>query len=236
MLDKLNINELDLETLKRASNQMSLLKDDKLGILKQDDSFLNKKELPIDSIDKNKRPLLLHYHPLYIYKHQILKQADTVLAMVLVDDIDKTTYEKTVDYYLARTTHDSSLSKCAYGIAKYRLGQSKIASEYFMSIASLDFKDLKNHTRHGLHMANAGGSYLMMTLGLLGLVFGETLTLRPAKQKEIDYYELTFTYQSILIHVCYQKETFSITTSGPLDIIYYDEALHVEHQLNLGVR
>ena len=31
-------------------------------------------------------PLLLHYHPLVIYRHQVLKQADVVLAMFLLGD------------------------------------------------------------------------------------------------------------------------------------------------------
>lgn len=50
----------------------------------QDDTFLSKARWERASIPSERRPLLLHYHPLTIYRYQILKQADLVLAQMLL--------------------------------------------------------------------------------------------------------------------------------------------------------
>ncbi len=236
LLEKLGISQTDLDQFNLAANQMTLLKDEALGIWKQDDSFLQKKPLPIDDIPKTTFPLLLHYHPLYIYRHQVLKQADTVLAMILenheIDDV----FKRTTDYYLKRTTHDSSLSKCAYGIAKYRLGETKEAFEYFNHVATLDFLDHKKHTKHGLHMANAGGSYLMVMYGLLGLSFSNVLSISPVKQTEIKFYEVHFEYQGSRLSVTYENHALCLKTDKPIQVRIYDEEVTVKNQLILSVK
>ncbi len=74
------------------------------------------------NIDLNPNyPLLLHYHPLTIYRHQVAKQADTLLADYLLDDILKHEYA----YYEGITTHDSSLSRSIFSILAARMGDSK---------------------------------------------------------------------------------------------------------------
>lgn len=235
-LDKLEIQSYDLDQMALAAKQMTLLVDSSLGIYKQDEGFLNKQELPIESIPKTNFPLLLHYHPLYIYRHQILKQADTVLAMILENHPVNPRFQKTTDYYLKRTTHDSSLSKCAYGIAKYRLGETKQAFEYFESIAELDFLDLKQHTKHGLHMANAGGSYLMVMYGLLGLQFGPHLVLAPVRQSEIKSIDVSFRYQGCALQITVENNTICIKTDHPIQICVYGETMSVMNQLIFSVK
>ena len=71
----------ELREWRRAAERMFLPYDEPLGVHPQDDSFLNKKVWPLEEIPEENRPLLLHYHPLVIYRHQILKQADLVLAL-----------------------------------------------------------------------------------------------------------------------------------------------------------
>ena len=52
----------------------------------QDVDFLKLERWDFDRTPRSKYPLLLHFHPLVIYRHQVLKQADVVLAMSLRKD------------------------------------------------------------------------------------------------------------------------------------------------------
>ena len=64
----------------------------------------------MNEIPKENFPLLLHYHPLVLYRYQISKQADTVLAHFLLEDEQSLeTIKNSYRYYEKITTHDSSL-------------------------------------------------------------------------------------------------------------------------------
>ena len=107
----------------RAAGRMALPYDAALGIHEQEDSFLTKKAWDFAGTPKQNYPLLLNYHPLVIYRHQVCKQADVVLALLLLSDQftleDK---KRDFDYYEAVTTHDSSLSSCIFSIIASEAG------------------------------------------------------------------------------------------------------------------
>ncbi len=164
-----------------AAEAMYLPYDEKLGILMQDDSFLTKKRLDLTSIPREQFPLLLHCHPLFIYRHQVCKQPDAVLALYLFGDgVGEDAAGRTYAYYEAITTHDSSLSKCIFSIMAARLGNVEKAYEYFKETASADLNDAHANTRDGLHVASVGGAYLAVASGFCGLsVQPEALILNP---------------------------------------------------------
>jgi len=235
LLSKLGVTHEDLNTMRLAANQMTLLIDAKSRVIQQDQTFMDKKDLDISSIPKDHFPLLLHYHPLFIYKHQILKQADAVLAMVLIDDQPRDVYENTNNYYLQRTTHDSSLSKGIYGIAAYKLGNHALGYEYFKEVSELDLIDQRKHTRHGLHLANLGGSYLMLMYGILGLRMNDILTINPVDQDELTYYKVNLTYQGSKLVVEHHEKTITISTDIPIKLKVYGSIVEVEKILTFGV-
>jgi len=236
VLEKLSISVEDLTMMKRASDEMTLLICQDKKVIKQDQSFMDKKELDIQSIPKDHFPLLLNYHPLHIYKHQVLKQADTMVALVFLNDVEKTLYQNTFDYYLKRTTHDSSLSKCIYGISAYHLGQHELAYAYFKYVATLDLEDRKKYTRYGLHAANLGGSYLMLAYGLFGIRMKEILHLDPAYQKEIKQASIHITYHQKSIHISLKGSKITLTTDGPIELMVYGKHVVVEASYTFGVK
>ena len=63
---------------------MSFTYDEKLQIIPQDDSFLDREPWDFRNTPSDRYPLLLFYHPLNIYRKQVIKQADVVLAMFLL--------------------------------------------------------------------------------------------------------------------------------------------------------
>ncbi|MDE6184728.1 MAG: family 65 glycosyl hydrolase, partial [Lachnospiraceae bacterium] len=111
------LTDAELKEMEAAQDEMFLPYDEELGINPQDDSFLQKPIWDLAHTDKENFPLLLHYHPLHLYRYQVCKQADTVLAHYLFPDYqDRQTEEKSFLYYEKITTHDSSLSTCVFSI------------------------------------------------------------------------------------------------------------------------
>lgn len=135
----------------------------------QDDSFLSKPHWPADRMAPDNFPLLLHYHPLTIYRYQVAKQADTMLADYLFpDDLDPEQLKREYTYYEGVTTHDSSLSRSTFSILAARLGDTEKAYRYFMDTARMDLVNLQGNTADGLHLANLGGSWLALVAGFSG--------------------------------------------------------------------
>lgn len=163
-------NECNKEKLEwqRAADSIVLGYDEIRQLTKQDDSFLDKEVWDFENTSNESYPLLLHFHPIKIYKHQVLKQADTLLAHVLFP-IDKEQEERDYNYYEPLTTHDSSLSKAIYGIIASRLGKSDEALDFFSSSAIMDLEDSQGNASHGIHAANMAGSWLGLVYGFAGL-------------------------------------------------------------------
>lgn len=216
-----------LHRFEAAAKQMNLIIDKEKKIIAQDAGFLFKKDLDLNQIPSENHPMLLHYHPLFIYRHQILKQSDSVLALVLLDSPRDKIYRNTFDYYLKRTTHDSSLSKCIYGIAAYGLGFDTMASMFFNDSLFIDLNDATKHTQHGLHMANIGGTFLLLAYGLMGIRLGEKLCVAPVKQKAFRDVRLDIVYQGVSVVMQIKGETLTIHVSEPLTICLYGKIVHV---------
>jgi alpha,alpha-trehalose phosphorylase len=154
----------------RAAEAMYLPLDERLGIHPQDDSFLHKPVWDFANTPKSHYPLLLHYHPLVIYRHQVCKQADVLLALLL--RTDRFTLEqkrRDFDYYEPLTTHDSSLSACIFSIIASEVGYRDKAYAYFMHTARMDLDDEHGNTQHGVHTAAMAGTWLAVVHGFAGL-------------------------------------------------------------------
>ena len=153
---------------KEASDQMYLPYDADRQLTKQDDHSLEKAVWDFERTPEENYPLLLHYHPLKIYKHQVLKQADTLLAHMLYP-VGTEQETRDFNYYEPLTTHDSSLSKAIHGIIASRLGRDDVAYSFFFDSAIMDMVDGQGNASHGIHAANMGGSWLGLIYGFAGL-------------------------------------------------------------------
>jgi alpha,alpha-trehalose phosphorylase len=153
-----------------AAARMYLPWDERLRIHPQDDSFLDKERWDFAATPEDKYPLLLHYHPLNLYRKQVIKQADTVLAMFLVGErFTAEVKKRNFDYYDPLTTHDSSLSVCIQSIVANEIGYAAKALEYFRFAATMDLADVGGNMMHGAHIASIGGTWLALVFGFAGL-------------------------------------------------------------------
>jgi alpha,alpha-trehalose phosphorylase len=225
-IEKFDVLEKEILEYQLASETMNIIFDEKLGIYAQDSSFLTKAELDLNSVPKDTFPLLLHYHPLFIYRHQVLKQADVLLSMILLDSDNLEILRNNFDYYLKRTTHDSSLSKCIHAIVALRLGLVDLGTKFLEDTIAMDFENLNNNTDHGLHIANSGGIYLAILLGIFGFkIDNEQIFFFPILPKGMKGIETKINYQGIDITVSLDSKV-NIKVSKPILIgIYTDKIL-----------
>jgi len=154
----------------RAADRMCVLYDDELGINPQDDAFLGHEAWDWEGTPEDKYPLLLNFHPLVIYRHQVLKQADVVLANFLrADDFAPDVVRRNFDYYDPISTGDSSLSACVQAIMAAEVGHGDLAMHYFRESLFLDIADTHGNTVDGAHLANVGGVWACLVNGFGGV-------------------------------------------------------------------
>ncbi|MCC5894261.1 MAG: glycoside hydrolase family 65 protein [Alkalibacterium sp.] len=201
--DNLNVSADELAGWKKAAEKMFLPYDKDKQLTMQDDSFFHKKVWDFDQTPKENYPLLLNYHPLTIYKHQVCKQADTVLGQFLfLDDFSLEQKKRDYAYYEKVTTHDSSLSRSVFGMMASQIGEDKKAYDYFMDTALMDITDLQSNTRDGVHAANMGGTWMSMVQGFAGLRVSEgTLHSSPHCPLKWDRVAFKVSFKKRLIEI-----------------------------------
>ncbi|MBM7551838.1 glycoside hydrolase family 65 protein [Thalassobacillus pellis] len=211
--ERLNLWDKEVESFKRAAEAMYLPYDEELGIHAQDDTFLQKAVWDFENTPKEHYPLLLHYHPLTLYRYQVCKQADTVLSHFLLEDYaDEETIHNSYNYYERVTTHDSSLSTCVFSMMASKLGDLEKGYQYFQGTTRLDLDNTHNNTKDGLHMANMGGTWMAIVYGFAGLRVKENgLHLDPKLPKQWNSYSFHIHYKGSPVKVKVTDEKVSLT-------------------------
>ena len=155
---------------RRAAERMYVPRDEQLGIVLQDERFLDRKRWDFEGTPREKHPLLLHFHPLELYRHQVIKQTDVVLATYLVGHhFSADEKRRTFDYYDPLTTGDSTLSACVQSVMASEVGYPEEALRYFDAASTVDLDDLHGNTKDGIHVASCGGTWLALVAGFGGL-------------------------------------------------------------------
>jgi alpha,alpha-trehalose phosphorylase len=181
IVHKTGLNWQEVTEWSRAAERMYVPYDQARLITAQDSHFLEQERWPFDQVPLDKYPLLLFFHPLTIYRYQVIKQADLVLAMLLLPhefapDLKKRNFE----YYDALTTGDSSLSPCIQSIMAAEIGDLKKAEEYACAATLMDLGDVAGNVKDGCHIAAMGGVWMLLVYGFAGLRdYGGKLRFHP---------------------------------------------------------
>ncbi len=178
---------------RRAAQRMFVPYDERAGVLLQDEHFLNRKPWDFEATPPERYPLLLHYHPLNIYRHQVIKQPDVVLATFLAGDRFSLEDKRRVfEYYDPLTTADSSLSSCVQSIMASEVGDPQAAYEYFLISSAIDLANLGGNVGDGIHVAACGGVWMALVNGFAGLRDIEGHDLRFAPRLPVDWRRMSF--------------------------------------------
>jgi len=169
VVSRLNLEETEIVDWERAADDMAIPFDEHMGVHPQDWHFLEREVWDLENTPLSKRPLLLNYHPLVIYRFQVLKQADVVLALFLQGE-QFTAEEKRADfeYYDPITTGDSTLSAVVQSIIAAEVGYHDLAFRYFLAGLFVDLADRHQNTADGVHVASTGGVWSALVCGFGG--------------------------------------------------------------------
>jgi len=165
----INLADGEAEEWTRIADAIVVLRDDELGVTAQDATFLSLEPWDWET-PREKYPLLLHFHPLVLYRHRVLKQADVVMAhFLLPEDTPLERRRADFDYYDSITTGDSSLSPAVQSAVAAQVGRAEAAWEHFQEAATLDLSDSAGSAANGIHLACSAGVWLAVVRGFVGL-------------------------------------------------------------------
>ena len=170
LVAELGLEPGEIEAWERAADAMHVPFDERRGIHPQDAHFLEREVWDLDATPPERFPLLLHYHPLEIYRRQVIKQADIVLAMYLMGDEFSAEHKRAdFEYYDRLTTGDSSLSACVQSIIAAEVRDERRALDYFRFALMIDLADVAGNVSDGVHIAAAGGVWQALVCGFGGV-------------------------------------------------------------------
>ncbi|HEY5821414.1 MAG TPA: glycosyl hydrolase family 65 protein [Propionibacteriaceae bacterium] len=170
VLERLEIDPEEIDEWAACAESMAIPYDKITGINPQDSHFLDREVWDLQNTPPDKRPLLLHYHPLVIYRFQVLKQADVVLALFLQGDHFSLDQKRAdFEYYDPITTGDSTLSGVVQSIIAAEVGYRNLALRYFRSALFVDLANLHGNTTDGVHVASTGGVWNALVYGFGGM-------------------------------------------------------------------
>jgi alpha,alpha-trehalose phosphorylase len=219
----LDLDMAEVDGWERAAELMHVPYDERLGVTPQDDTFLEREVWDLDGTPPEKFPLMLHFHPLSIYRHQVLKQADVVMAMFMLgNEFDLEAKRRNFDYYDPLTTGDSSLSASAQSIVAAEIGDEEAACRYFDFALLMDLADVAGNASDGVHVASAAGAWMAIVFGFGGVRdFDGVLTIDPhlpARWTSVAF-SLRFQGRQLRIKLTHEEEQYLVEDGEPLEIV-----------------
>jgi alpha,alpha-trehalose phosphorylase len=238
---RLGVDEDERESWKRAADAMFVPFDEQAGIHPQDDSFLHHQRWDFENTPEENYPLLLHYPYFQLYREQVVKQADLVLAMQFRGDAF-TPEQKLAnfDYYEPLTVRDSSLSAATQAVVAAEVGHLELAKDYLYEASHMDIADLERNTGDGLHMASLAGAVIATVSGFGGLreQYGKLL-FKPRLPEGIDRLSFALELRGTLlrVEVVGQEATYRVERGAGVHLTHWDEPvdLTAKHAATLPI-
>jgi alpha,alpha-trehalose phosphorylase len=241
LVHKTALEPSEVEAWIRAAENIYVPYDEDRQIVLQDDSFLDREPWDFRNTPPEHYPLLLFYHPLNIYRTQVIKQADVVLAMFLLGDVFSPEAKKRNFYfYDPLTTGDSSLSSCVEAIIAAQIGDMEKAIRYGMAALLMDLADVGGNVKDGCHIASMGGTWMMLTYGFGGMRDNDgTLSFWPRRAPEenaILRFPVAYRGQTLEIEIGFEKVEYALREGESLVIRHETEEVHLTRQNPVAVR
>jgi alpha,alpha-trehalose phosphorylase len=227
---KLRLDPGEIDFWKENAENMYIPYDEALGIHPQDDSFLSKEPWDFKNTPRDKYPLLLFFHPLTIYRHQVIKQADIVLAMFLLrKEFSMEQKKRNFQFYDPLTTGDSSLSSCIQSILALEIGEYEKAARYARAGLLMDLANVGGNVKDGCHIASMGGAWMILVYGIAGMqdcddVLNFHPKMIPGSNTSIKF-PLTYRGRKFSFEIENHFARYSLLQGNDLTIYHYDDEI-----------
>jgi alpha,alpha-trehalose phosphorylase len=238
---ELGIDAEEAASWRDAAEAMHIPFDEVLGVHPQSEGFTRHRAWDFAGTTKEQYPLLLHFPYFDLYRKQVVKQADLVLAMQLRPEAFTAEQKaRNFDYYEPLTVRDSSLSACTQAVIAAEVGHLGLAFDYLGEAALMDLRDLENNTRDGVHIASLAGTWVALVAGFGGLRHrGGEVSFAPRLPEGLT--RLAFTLllkgQRLRVTVTAAKARYLLEEGGPLRIMHHgtEVALHAGKALSQDI-
>ena len=201
--------------------------DERLGVHPQHEGFTDYARWDFKNTPEDHYPLLLHYPYFQLYRKQVVKQADLVLAMYMRTDAF-TAEEKARNfaYYEPLTVRDSSLSACTQSVIAAEVGQLDLARDYLAEAALMDLRDVEHNTSDGVHMASLAGAWMSLVAGFGGMRAGAgSLAFSPRLPGGIMELRFRLRYRGrrLYITITSGRAKYELLDGDPLAMAHYGQ-------------
>jgi alpha,alpha-trehalose phosphorylase len=229
--EELGVHVHEIATWRAAADAMAIPYDEELGVHPQSEGFTRHQEWDFAHTTPGQYPLLLHFPYFQLYRKQVVKQPDLVMALVWRGDAF-TAEEKARNfaYYEARTVRDSSLSACVQAVVAAEVGHVELAYDYLAEAALMDLADLEHNTRDGVHIASLAGAWVAVVVGLGGMRdHAGSLTFGPRLPEDLSRLEFRVMYRHrrLVVEIDRENAIYTLLEGEPLDLAHHGEPFTV---------
>jgi alpha,alpha-trehalose phosphorylase len=229
---ELGVAPAEIASWRAAAQAVRVPFDDKLGVHQQSEGFTRREPWNFAATRPDQYPLLLHFTYFDLYRKQVVKQPDLVLAtFVCSDEFTPEQRAADFDYYERITVRDSSLSACSEATAAADAGHLRLAFDYAAEAALMDLHDFGHNTRDGLHLASLAGAWVAFIMGFGGMrAIGERLTFAPRLPDALTRLAFSIRCRGACLNVnitTHAARYRLVDGMGPLEITHHGEPLTV---------
>ncbi|MEV6162154.1 glycosyl hydrolase family 65 protein [Streptomyces sp. NPDC052052] len=228
----LGVDEEEIRAWRDAAEATVLPYNDVLGVHEQSRDFTSRQVWDFESTGPDDYPLMLNFPYFDLYRKQVIKQADLVLAMYLFTEaFDTEQKARNFAYYEPLTVRDSSLSACVQATLAAEVGHLRLAYDYLGEAALMDLADVENNTRDGLHIASLAGSWIALVCGFSGMRYHRAGTLRFDPRLPDRLSRLAFSVQvrqrCLRVEITDTHASYTLTEGDPIQIQHCGQTVTV---------
>ncbi|MFF9060605.1 glycoside hydrolase family 65 protein [Streptomyces sp. NPDC014882] len=229
---RLGVDEEESAAWRAAAEAVHIPYNDELGVHEQHAGFTRYQHWDFDGTRPDQYPLLLHFPYFDLYRKQVVKQADLVLAMYTCGEFfDEEQIARNFAYYEPLTVRDSSLSACCQAVIAAQAGHLDLAYAYTAEAALMDLADLEHNTSDGLHIASLAGTWMALVAGFGGLRRDgdRTLYFSPRLPEAFSRlaFSLEFLGRRLHVEIGPEKATYTLLSGPPLTIAHHGTRVHL---------
>ena len=224
---ELGVSDEESAGWRDAAEAMTIPFDETLGVHPQAEGFTRHQVWDFADTSAGQYPLMLHFPYFDLYRKQVVKQADLVLAMHLFSAAFTAQQKaRNFEYYERLTVRDSSLSACTQAVIAAETGHLDLAFDYLGEAALMDLHDLEHNTRDGVHIASLAGTWAALVSGFGGFRdLDGTFSFTPRLPQGL--IRLAFTLlirgRRLRVEVTHAEATYTLTDGDPLEIMHHGQ-------------
>lgn len=247
VLTKIKAPETLLQQLDGMKHQLHL-EINEVGVIAQYEGYFDLKELDWVAYRKKypniyRMDRILNAEGLSADDYQVAKQADTLMIFynfakeqvdqILTDlnyQLPEDYVEQNLNYYLARTTHGSTLSRIVHAQLAAMVDNQELAWQLYQEALYSDYRDIQGGTTaEGIHAGVMAATLWIPLSTFAGLDLRQgKMVFRPNLPKHWASIAFNFTWQQMDFKVLVTPETLNITSSDACQITLFEQVLYLE--------